>query len=170
VLKPLVLMTLLACVKMVVYFAIFAVAEYEAIAHRNLGWVVAILVVAFVGLVCLVARWSLLVPVIVLEGVGARKAFRRCGKLVGRHVLGVSLVLLFGSIVYGIVDVVALLAIRASVSGETGRAFAEKVVSEPLTAPFLALLGTSAYFALREDRDQAAVRPGMSRLNVSTAM
>ena len=53
-----------------------------------------------------------------------------------------------------LVDVIATLAIHASVSGETSRAFMEKVVSEPLTAPLLALLGTTAYFALREGREQ----------------
>ena len=106
------------------------------------------------GLVYLVARWSLLVPVIVLEGVSARASFKRAGRLVGRHVLGVATVLVAGSLVYALVDVIATLAIHASVSGETSRAFMEKVVSEPLTAPLLALLGTTAYFALREGREQ----------------
>ncbi|HEV3403135.1 MAG TPA: hypothetical protein VG073_02540, partial [Gaiellaceae bacterium] len=50
--------------------------------------------------------------------------------------------------------------IRSSVSGEASRAFMEKVLSEPLTAPFLALLGTTAYFALREGRQPASQTDG----------
>jgi hypothetical protein len=58
-----------------------------------------------------------------------------------------------------IVDVLALLAIHASVHGESARAFAEQIVSEPLSAPFIALLGTTTYFALREEREGIARRP-----------
>ena len=151
-LKPLVLMTLLATLKMIVYFVVFAGAFFVALTHRNTGWELAMAIGGVVGLVYLVARWSLLVPVIVLEGVSARKSFKRAGRLLGRHVLGVSAVLLIGSIAFGVVDVIAMVVIRSSVSGEASRAFMEKVVSEPLTAPFLALLGTTAYFALREGR------------------
>jgi hypothetical protein len=110
--------------------------------------------------VYLVARWSLLVPVTVLQGVSARKPFKRAGRLLGRHVLGVSAVLLVGSIAFGVVDMVAIVVIRSSVSGEASRAFTEKVISEPLAAPFLALLGTTAYFALREGRRLASETDG----------
>lgn len=157
-LKRLVLVTLLACVKLVVYIVAFALLAYAAIARQNLGWLVAIGIGGLLGLVYLVARWSLLVPVVVLEDVSARKAFKRCGKLVGRHVFGVLGVLFVGAIVYAIVDVLALLAIHASVMDEAGRAFGEKIVSEPLIAPFLALLGTTVYFALRDERDARAGR------------
>jgi hypothetical protein len=152
-LKRLVLATLLACVKLVAYFAVFALAAYAALVHQNLGWLVGVLIGGFLGLIYLVARWSLLVPVIVLEDLSARKAFKRCGRLMGRHVLGVLGVLFVGAIVYAIVDVLALLAIHASVMEESHRAFGEKIVSEPLIAPFLALLGTTVYFALREERE-----------------
>lgn len=155
-LKPLVLMMVLAFVRLLVYVVAFAVAYYEAVVHRSLGWTIAVLAGGLLGLVYLLVRWSLLVPVIVLEGVSARRAFKRCGRLVGRHVLGVAAVLLVGAVVYGIVDVAALLAVRGLVGSETGRAFGEKVVSEPVTAPFLALLGTTAYFALREERERRA--------------
>lgn len=156
-LKPLLLMMLLAFLRFLVYLAGFAVALYEAAVHQNRGWLIAVLVGGVLGLVYLLARWSLLVPVIVLEGVSARRAFTRCGRLLGRHVFGVATVLVVGAVVYGLVDVLALLALRASVGSETGRAFGEKIVSEPVTAPFLALLGTTAYFALREERERRAV-------------
>lgn len=155
-LKPLVLMMLLALVRFIVYVAAFAVAYYEAVVHHSLGWTIAVLAGGLLGLVYLLVRWSLLVPVIVLEGVSARRAFKRCGRLVGRHVFGVAAVLFVGAVVYGVVDLAALLAVRGLVGSETGRAFGEKVVSEPVTAPFLALLGTTAYFALREERERRA--------------
>lgn len=155
-LKPLVLMMVLALVRFIVYVAAFAVAYYEAVVHHSLGWTIAVLAGGLLGLVYLLVRWSLLVPVIVLEGVSARRAFRRCGRLVGRHVFGVAAVLFVGAVVYGVVDLAALLAVRGLVGSETGRAFGEKVVSEPVTAPFLALLGTTAYFALREERERRA--------------
>ena len=41
---------------------------------------------------------------------------------------------------------------------EAHRKFGEKIVSEPLIAPFLALLGTTVYFALREEREGRAGR------------
>jgi hypothetical protein len=155
-LKPLALMMLLATLKLVVYVVAFVAAFAVALAHRNTGWEIGIAGGAVAGFVYLVARWSLLVPVIVLEGVSARASFKRAGQLVGRHVLGVATVLVAGSIVYAVIDVIATLAIHASLNGETSRAFTEKVVSEPLTAPLLALLGTTAYFALREGREPAA--------------
>ena len=158
-LKPLVLAMLFAFAKTVVYFVVFAVAEYEALVHHNVGWLIAILIGGILGFFYLLARWSLLVPVIVLEGPTVRRAFKRCGDLVGRHVFGVVTVLVIGSIVYVIVDVLALLAIHAAVQGESTRAFTEKIVSEPVSAPFLALLGTTAYFALREEREGIARRP-----------
>jgi len=158
-LKRLVLMMILAFVRFVVYLLLFAAAFYEAVVHQNRGWAIGVLVAGALGLVYLVARWSLLVPVIVLEGVSARKSFKRCGRLVGRRVLRVAAVVFIGSVVYGLVDVLSLLAIRMSVSDEAGRAFAEKVVSEPLTAPFLALLGTTVYFTLRDERDAGGLTP-----------
>ena len=158
-LKPLLLMMLLATIRVIVYLAVFAVALYEALVHQSKGWLIGILVALVLGFVYLVARWSLLVPVIVLEGVSARKSFKRCGRLVGRRVLRVAAVVFLGSVVYGIVDVLSLLAIRVSVSDEAGRAFAEKLVSEPLTAPFLALLGTTVYFTLRDERGAGGLTP-----------
>jgi uncharacterized protein (UPF0210 family) len=145
--------TLLACVKLVVYLAAFALIAYAAVARQSLGLLVAVALGGLAGLVYLVARWSLLVPVVVLEDLGGREAFKRCGRLVGRHVFGVLGVLFVGAIVYAVGDVVALLLIHASVMDESGRAFGEKIVSEPLIAPFLALLGTTVYFALRDERD-----------------
>jgi hypothetical protein len=159
-LKPLVLMTALAILKLIIYFAVFVGAFLVALTHQNTGWEVAVAAAGIVGLVYLVARWSLLVPVVVLEGVSARKAFKRAGRLLGRHVLGVSAVLLVGSIAFAVVDAIATVVIRSSVSGEASRAFMEKVLSEPLTAPFLALLGTTAYFALREGRQPASQTDG----------
>jgi MFS family permease len=157
--KTLLLMMLLAFVRFVVYLVVFMGALYEAVVHQNRGWAIGIVVAGALGLVYLVARWSLLVPVIVLEGVTARKSFKRCGRLVGRRVLRVATVVFLGSIVYGIVDVVSLLAIHMSVSDEAGRAFAEKLITEPLAAPFLALLGTTVYFTLRDERDGSGLTP-----------
>ena len=89
------------------------------------------------------------------RGVGRQRLESRFRR---RHVLGVLAVLFVGAIVYAIVDVLVLLAVHASVMEEAHRKFGEKIVSEPLIAPFLALLGTTVYFALREEREGRAGR------------
>jgi hypothetical protein len=100
----------------------------------------------------LLTIWSLIVPVIVLEGRPALESFGRSRALVrgnGWNVFGVIvltvLVLIVFAIVFGI-----LAAITLSWLPDEGSGYVQNLVSSTLTAPFLALAWTLMYFRLRE--------------------
>ncbi|MDP9226156.1 MAG: hypothetical protein M3P18_20415, partial [Actinomycetota bacterium] len=108
----------------------------------------------FIGLVLLVIPglilltwWSLIVPLIVLEEVGALDSFSRSRNLVRGHDLQV-----FGVIVLEILLLIAVEFILALILGllPSGiQSFVSSVVSGSVTGPFSALITTLLYFRLK---------------------
>jgi len=100
--------------------------------------------------------WALIVPVIMLEGASLGQAFGRSRELVRgngwsvfRLIVLVFLILLAAGIVVGIV---------LSPLGDGLQQYVQNVVSNTLTAPFIALALTLAYYRLRTAR--VAAEPG----------
>jgi hypothetical protein len=126
----------------------------------GLGIVIGLILLIVPGLV-LLTWWSLIVPVIVLERVAAMESFGRSRELVrgnGWNVFGVIiltvLVLLVFSIVIGIISAIALNWLPDEIRG-----YIQTLVSNTLTAPFLALAWTLMYFRLVELRQQPEPAP-----------
>jgi hypothetical protein len=96
----------------------------------------------------LMTIWSVLIPVIVLEGRGVMEAFGRSRELVsgnGWNAFGVIVLSFLILIAAGIVIGIAFVW----VSGVLG-VFVRNVVSNTLTAPFVALAWTLMYYKLHE--------------------
>ena len=96
----------------------------------------------------LITIWCLVVPVIVLEGVGSLQSFGRSRDLVrgfGWNVFGtlaaVFVLLILADIVIGLI---------LSPLGEPARQILSSLVSGTVVAPFLALVVTLGYFRLRD--------------------
>jgi hypothetical protein len=96
----------------------------------------------------LITIWCLVVPVIVLEGVGSQQSFGRSRDLVrgfGWNVFGtlaaVFVLLILADIVIGLI---------LSPLGEPARQILSSLVSGTVVAPFLALVVTLGYFRLRD--------------------
>jgi len=119
-----------------------------AIASIVAGIAIAIgLVLLIVPGLFLLTIWCLIVPVIVLEGVGAFAAFDRSRQLVRGHgwqVFGtlvlVFILLIVASIVLGLI---------LSPLPQAASDFIGSIVSGTLVSPFLALVLTLGYFRLR---------------------
>jgi hypothetical protein len=96
----------------------------------------------------LLTLWSLVVPVIVLEGTPAMQAFGRSRELVRGHGMSV-----FGVIVLAFLLLVAVTIVVAIVLAPIGnsgvRQSLSNLVSGVLTAPVYALVATVLYFRLR---------------------
>jgi hypothetical protein len=111
-------------------------------------------VVVFLWVLFLTARWSVITPVILLEDVGARQAFRRNRQLVHGHTIRVLGIVL----VARLVPLIVWLAIDRMAAGAHGseqvRGFLRDAISVPLADAFVAIVWTSAYFALRSERDE----------------
>jgi hypothetical protein len=119
-----------------------------AIASIVAGIAIAIgLVLLIVPGLFLLTIWCLIVPVIVLEGVGAFASFERSRQLVRGH----------GWQVFGTLVLVFLLLIAASIViglilaplPQAASDFISSIVSGTLVSPFLALVLTLGYFRLR---------------------
>ena len=116
-----------------------------------------------VGLILLIAPglflltiWCLIVPVIVLEGVGVGGSFSRSQQLVRGHGWQV-----FGTIVLVFLIMFAVnivISIVLAVLPDEVASFIGGIVSGALVAPFLALVLTMAYFRLRAA--EPGVEPG----------
>jgi hypothetical protein len=94
----------------------------------------------------LLTIWSLIVPVIVLEGKAAMESFGRSRELVrgnGWNVFGVIVLTILIVIATGIVVAIALFWVPDSV-----KPFVQNVVQNTLVYPFVALAWTLMYFAL----------------------
>jgi hypothetical protein len=105
------------------------------------------LIVFIVPGLFLITIWCLVVPVLVLEGVGIMQSFGRSRDLVrgfGWNVFGtlvaVFLLLIVGNIVISLI---------LSPIGEPARQILSGLISGTLVAPFLALVVTLGYFRLR---------------------
>jgi hypothetical protein len=106
------------------------------------------LIVFIVPGLFLITIWCLVVPVLVLEGVGIMQSFGRSRDLVrgfGWNVFGtlvaVFLLLIVGNIVISLI---------LSPIGEPARQILSGLISGTLVAPFLALVVTLGYFRLRD--------------------
>jgi hypothetical protein len=119
-----------------------------AIASIVAGIAIAVgLVLCLVPGLFLLTIWCLIVPVIVLEGVGAFSSFDRSRQLVRGH----------GWQVFGTLVLVFLLLIAASIVlalvlsplPQAASDFLGSIISGTLVSPFLALVLTLGYFRLR---------------------
>jgi hypothetical protein len=112
----------------------------------GLGILVGFILLIVPGLY-LLTIWSLIIPVIVLEGRPAMESFGRSRQLVsgnGWNVFGVIVLTIL--IVIAISIVVSLLLIW--IPGDAFRSFVQSVVQNTLAYPFMALAATLMYFAL----------------------
>ncbi len=106
----------------------------------------------------LLTIWCLIVPVIVLEGLGIVAAFGRSRALVrgfGWQVFGTIVVVFALTIVFSIVLGLILVALPTPV-----RDLISGIVSGTLVAPFTALVLTLGYFRLRAAHGQIDPGPG----------
>ncbi len=102
----------------------------------------------------LVTIWSVLIPVIVLEGSGVTDAFGRSRELVSGHGWNVFGVIVLAWLVLIAVSIV--IAIVTAPFGETVGAFIADLISGTITGPFVALVMTVLYYRLRDRRTPAA--------------
>jgi hypothetical protein len=106
----------------------------------------------------LLTIWSLIVPVIVLEGKSALDSFGRSRELVRGHgwtVFGVILVTIVISLIVSLV----LHAIFSGLSYDVD-SYVSNVIGNTLIAPFAAAAWTSMYFRLRKTDDAPPVPAG----------
>jgi hypothetical protein len=111
----------------------------------GLGIIVGLILLIVPGLF-LLTIWSLIIPVIVLEGRSAGESFARSRELVrgnGWNVFGVIVITVLLSLAANIV-----LAILTFWLPEEARSFVQNVVSNTVVAPFFAVALTLTYFAL----------------------
>ena len=106
----------------------------------------------------LITWWAVIVPVIVLERVGAFDSFSRSRELVRGHdfqVFGVIVLVFLIFIAFGIV-LGLLLAALPDALGD----FVSNIVSGSLTGPFAALVTTLLYFRLKAAKEGPGTTPG----------
>ncbi|MGH3442420.1 MAG: hypothetical protein ACRDUY_10355 [Nitriliruptorales bacterium] len=124
----------------------------------GLGIGVGILLLVVPGLY-LITIWSVLIPVIVLEGSGVGAAFGRSRTLVAGHgwnVFGVIILSWLVLIVAGIV-----IGLITAPFGDAVGAFLADLISGAITGPFVALVLTLLYYRLR-GREAAGGEPGLA--------
>jgi ABC-type multidrug transport system fused ATPase/permease subunit len=111
----------------------------------GLGIILGLILLIVPGLF-LLTIWSMIIPVIVLEGRSAGESFGRSRELVrgnGWNVFGVIVITVLLSIAANIV--VAILTFWLP---EEARSFVQNVISNTVVAPFMAVALTLTYFAL----------------------
>jgi hypothetical protein len=117
----------------------------------GLGVAVGLLLLIVPGLL-LLTWWSVIIPVIVLERVAAMESFGRSRELVRGHgwnVFGVIVLTVLILLLVAIVLAIILAILLAWLPDEV-RGYIQTLVSNSLTAPFLALAWTVMYFRLRD--------------------
>ena len=117
----------------------------------GLGVAAGLILLIVPGLV-LLTWWSVIVPVIMLENVAAMESFGRSRALVRGHgwnVFGVIVLTVLVLIVFAIVLAIVLAILLAWLPDEV-RGYVQTLVSNTVTAPFLALAWTLMYFRLKE--------------------
>lgn len=120
----------------------------------GIGIAIGFILVIIPGLV-LLTWWSLIVPVIVLEGVGAFNSFSRSRNLVrgyGFKVFGVIVLEVLVLLLVGIILGLILAALPNSV-----QSFVSSILSGSITGPFSALITTLLYFRLKETKEASAM-------------
>jgi hypothetical protein len=123
-----------------------------------IGITIGLILLIVPGLI-LLTWWSLIIPLIVLEGVSVMDSFGRSRELVRGH----------GWTVFGVLVVVGLLLIAASIVitlifvwlPDEARSYISSVVSNTLLIPFGAIAVTLMYYKLaREDAGVEPLEPG----------
>lgn len=99
----------------------------------------------------LLTWWAVIVPVIVLEGVGALGSFSRSRDLVRGHDFQVFGVIILEFLILFLVGIVLGLVLTALPDGV--QSFISNIVSGSLTGPFSALITTLLYFRLKEAKE-----------------
>lgn len=118
-----------------------------------IGIVIGLVLIIAPGLY-LLTIWSVIIPVVVLEGLGPLEAFGRSRSLVkgyGWTVFGVIVVTFAINIAASIVLSILLSGLSSSVGH-----YVSSVISNTLIAPFVAAAWTCMYFRLRELKEPAA--------------
>ncbi|MEA2509052.1 MAG: hypothetical protein QOG21_1134 [Actinomycetota bacterium] len=116
----------------------------------GIGIAIGLVLLIIPGLI-LLTWWSVIVPVIVLEGVGVLASFSRSRNLVRGHDFQVFLVIVLELLVLFLVGIVLSLILAALPSGV--QSFVSNIVSGSLTGPFSALITTLLYFRLKEAKE-----------------
>lgn len=104
----------------------------------------------------LVTIWSVLIPVIVLEGSGVVDAFGRSRSLVAGHGWNVFGVIILAWLVLVVVAIV--IALLTAPFGDVAGAFLSDLIGGAITGPFVALVLTLIYYRLR-GREGTAPEP-----------
>jgi hypothetical protein len=99
----------------------------------------------------LLTWWSVIVPVIVLEGRGALDSFGRSRDLVRGHDFRVFGVIVLEILVLFVVGIILALVLAALPSG--AQSFISNILSGSITGPFSALITTLLYFRLKEAKE-----------------
>ncbi|CAN5772336.1 hypothetical protein BH20ACT23_BH20ACT23_27080 [soil metagenome] len=134
---------------------IASVAGASIVAGLAIG--IGFLLLIIPGLI-LITWWAVIIPVIVLERVGAFDSFSRSRGLVRGHdfqVFGVIVLVFLIFIAFGIVLGLLLLPLPDAVGG-----FVSNIVSGSLTGPFAALVTTLLYFRLKAAKEGPGTAPG----------
>jgi hypothetical protein len=121
----------------------------------GLGVAIGLVLLIVPGLI-LLTWWSLIVPVIMVEGSGVMAAFGRSRELVRGHgwqVFGVIALSILIVIVAGIIVSILLAFLPEEI-----RSFLQSLISNTLITPFIAAAWTLMYFRLR-GTETAAVEP-----------
>jgi hypothetical protein len=110
----------------------------------------------------LLTWWSLIVPVIVLEGKSVGESFSRSRELVRGHGWTV-----FGALIVAVILTAIASGIIQGIFSFLGsflRAWIGGTIASAVTGPFLAVTLTLAYFKLRDLREGAAAQPAAEPL------
>jgi hypothetical protein len=110
----------------------------------------------------LLTWWSLIVPVIVLEGKSVGESFSRSRELVRGHGWTV-----FGALIVAVILTAIASGILQGIFSFLGsflRAWIGGTIASAVTGPFLAVTLTLAYFKLRDLREGAAAQPAAEPL------
>jgi hypothetical protein len=102
----------------------------------------------------LLTIWSLIVPVIVLEGARTMDSFGRSRELTRGNRWGVFGRILVTVLIVGVAGAIVAAITRAVLPGEIDE-YVANVVSSSLTAPYAALVWTLMYYRLRQAREPA---------------
>jgi hypothetical protein len=102
----------------------------------------------------LLTIWSLIIPVIVLEGSGVMDSFGRSRELTSGNRWGVFGRIIVTVLIVGIAGGIVS-AITRAILPEQIDEYVANVISSSLTAPFAALVWTLMYYRLRQAREPA---------------
>jgi hypothetical protein len=121
-----------------------------AVILAGIGIFIGLLLLVIPGLI-LLTWWSLIVPVIVLEGAGVFESFSRSRTLVRGHDFQVFGVILLEFLLVIVVGLVLALILDLLPNGI--QSFVSSIVSGSITGPFSALITTLLFFRLKQAKE-----------------